>query len=172
MNKTKNLVYSAFFIALGIVLPIVFHAFGKAGNVLLPMHIPVLIAGMLLSPSYALMIGMVTPILSSVLTSMPPLMPMLPIMVFELGTYGFIAAIMIKRYKVSVIVALLVSMVIGRLVAGLVVYLMTTLFLVKMPSPIAFVTGAVATGLPGIVIQLILVPVVVYAIEKSKIIEK
>jgi len=168
MNKTKQLVYSALFIALGVVIPIAFHFFNMGGKVFLPMHIPVLIAGLLLNPLYAFLVGLITPLLSSVLTQMPPVMPMLPIMMVELATYALVASIMRVKYKKSIIISLIIAMILGRVMAGLTVFLMANLFAVKIAGPIEFVSAGVVTGAIGILIQLIFIPAIVYAIEKTR----
>lgn len=166
-TKTKELVLSGLLIALGLVLPMAFHLFNAGGPVFLPMHIPVLLGGMILSPIFALLVGVLTPIVSNLLTSMPPLMPMLPIMIVELGLYGLIASILRKKLNLNVFISLIVSMIIGRIGAGLVVYVMTSVFAVQFAPPIAFVIGGLSKGIPGIIIQLIFIPIIVKALEKS-----
>lgn len=161
---TKEIVLSGLLLATGILLPMIFHAVGMTGPIFLPMHIPVLIGGMLLSPYLALVLGIVTPLLSSVLTGMPVLFPMAPIMVVELGTYGLIAALCIRKFKLNVILALIISMIAGRIMAGVTVALLIQLFSVQM-NPILFVQGAIITGLPGLIIQIILIPTLVYLIK-------
>lgn len=85
-----NLTQAGLLIALGILIPFVTgHAFGVQGTVLLPMHFTVLLAGFLLGPFWGAVIGVLTPLISSVLTGMPPAFPMLPLMIGELGTYGW-----------------------------------------------------------------------------------
>lgn len=167
LTKTKELVLSGLLIALGLVLPMAFHLFKAGGPVFLPMHIPVLLGGMILSPVFALLVGVLTPIVSNLLTSMPPLMPMLPIMIVELGLYGLIASILRKKLNLNVFISLIVSMIIGRIGAGLVVYVMTSVFAVQFAPPIAFVIGGISKGIPGIIIQLIFIPIIVKAVEKS-----
>ena len=155
LTKTKELVLSGLLIALGLVLPMAFHLFKAGGPVFLPMHIPVLLGGMILSPVFALLVGVLTPIVSNLLTSMPPLMPMLPIMIVELGLYGLVASILRKKLNLNVFISLIISMIIGRIGAGLVVYVMTSVFAVQFAPPIAFVIGGISKGIPGIIIQLI-----------------
>ncbi len=167
LTKTKELVLSGLLIALGLVLPMAFHLFKAGGPVFLPMHIPVLLGGMILSPVFALLVGVLTPIVSNLLTSMPPLMPMLPIMIVELGLYGLVASILRKKLNLNVFISLIVSMIIGRIGAGLVVYVMTSVFAVQFAPPIAFVIGGISKGIPGIIIQLIFIPIIVKAVEKS-----
>src|SRR5690554_5931322 len=104
---TRKLVLMAFFIALGIALPISFHVFGDVARVLSPMHIPVFIAGALLGPVAGLIIGALTPLLSSIFTGMPPLIPMLPIMFFELAIYGWVTGYLFRIKKLNIFVSLL-----------------------------------------------------------------
>lgn len=170
-RKTKDLVLAGLFIALGILFPIVFHTFGAAaGRVFLPMHIPVLLAGFFLPPGYAAIVGIVTPLLSSVLTGMPLLYPSGILMAVELCLYALAASLMYRRLArkgrkgiVPIIASLLVAMAAGRVAAGLGVWVLVGLFGADMPSPLAYIAGGVATGLPGIVIQIVLVPAIVLA---------
>lgn len=157
MNKTREIVYAGLLIALGYVLPIIFHTFSMGGPAFLPMHIPVLIAGLLLSPKIVLLVGVITPILSSLLTGMPPIYPMLPIMIVELATYGVIAAVCFRKYDLGYYKSLIIAMLAGRITAGLVVAVLAIGFGLPM-SPIPYVIGAIVTGLPGIAIQLVIVP--------------
>ncbi len=162
--KIKELVLSGLLLATGILLPMVFHMVGMTGPIALPMHIPVLIGGFLLSPQLALALGIITPILSGMLTGMPVIFPMAVIMAFELGTYGLVASIASRKFKLSPILSLIISMIAGRITAGLTVAALVQLFGVKM-NPLMYVKGAVITGIPGIIIQLIFVPSLVYAIK-------
>lgn len=167
MKKTNALILSGVFIALGIVLPMAFHLFGGAGPVFLPMHIPVLIAGFFLSPLLALAVGVITPFLSSILTGMPPMFPMMPIMMLELGVYGLTISLVRKKVTQNPYVALLIAMVIGRVAAGSMVYVLSTFFSAKLPPVSVFIIGAVTRGLPGIAIQLVLLPLIVLALTRS-----
>lgn len=166
MNRisTKEIVLSGLLLATGILLPMVFHMFGMTGPIVLPMHIPVLIGGFLLSPVLALLLGMVTPVISGLLTGMPVMFPMSIIMAFELGTYGLIASLARRKLKLSIIPSLIISMVAGRISAGLIVAVLAQLFNLQM-NPLVFVKGAIITGVPGIIIQLIFIPPLVYAIN-------
>ncbi len=157
MNKTREIVYAGLLIAIGYVLPMIFHMFNMGGPAFLPMHIPVLIAGLLLSPQSALLVGMVTPVLSSLLTGMPPIYPMLPIMFFELATYGLITALCFGKFNLGYFKSLTIAMIAGRIVAGLVVAVLAVGFGLPM-SPVPYILGAIATGLPGIAIQYVVVP--------------
>lgn len=145
----------------------IFHQFSMGGPAFLPMHIPVLIGSMLLGPASGLLIGMVTPVLSSVLTGMPPTFPMLPIMFFELAIYGLVAGYLYKTLKLNVIVSLVLAMIAGRIAAGIVVFVLAQFFGFQGPGPIPFIQGAIITGLPGIVIQLVLVPIVLNLVRRN-----
>lgn len=163
--KIRNLVQAGLFVAIGILLPMIFHQFNMGGPAFLPMHIPVLLAGLLLGKTEGLIVGMLTPVLSSQLTGMPPAIPMLPIMFFELATYGLAAGLFYKELKYGLFPSLILSMLVGRIVVGLVVFVMATGFGFDF-QPISYVIGGIVTGLPGIIIQLIFVPLIVTQLEK------
>ncbi|NMA85532.1 MAG: ECF transporter S component [Epulopiscium sp.] len=162
----KELVLSGVFIAMGLVFPIAFHAIGGGGPVFLPMHIPVLIAGFFLSWPFTLAVGVLTPILSSLLTGMPLFFPVLPYMVLELATYGTIVSFLYRDLKRNVYMALIISMVCGRVMAGAAVWVLATFFMAKLPSPILFIQAAILKGIPGILIQLIFIPAIVLTAKK------
>lgn len=164
-TNTTNLVIGGLLLAIGVIVPSIFHATGIPGNVFSPMHIPVLLGGFLLPPVYALLLGMITPFINSLLTGMPPMFPMVVIMTFELGVYGFVASVLYRKLRVPVLISLVISMIIGRIVAGGVVYALVVFFSQKM-DPVLFVQGAVITGLPGIAIQIILIPILMHAINR------
>lgn len=164
MSHTRKLINVAMFIALGVTLPVAFHLAGGAGSVFLPMHIPVLMAGVLLGLKGGLAAGMLTPIVSSLTTGMPPVMPMLPIMVIELGVYGALSGYFYQKYKLPLVWSLAGAMLVGRLAAVLVVAGMAAMFAVKI-QPLPFIVGAISTGLPGIVIQLLFIPLIVKKLE-------
>lgn len=164
-TNTKNIVLAGLLIAIGLIVPSIFHTTGINGRVFLPMHIPVLLGGFLLSPLYALLVGMITPLVNSLLTGMPPLFPTAIIMMFELGAYGLIASYVYRKFKMPLIISLILSMVAGRLVASLVTYIFVLAFSLKI-DPIFILTGGVIFALPGIIIQIILIPVLMHGIEK------
>lgn len=168
MNKkfnTRELILAGVLLALGIVVPMIFHTVGIMGTVFLPMHIPVLIGGLLISPVLALLLGVITPILNSILTGMPPMFPMAVIMMFELGAYGLFSSIATRKLKLNSILALIVSMILGRVVAGVTVFILSSYFGVQL-NPIVFAKSGIIAGLPGITIQLILIPSLVYALSR------
>jgi uncharacterized membrane protein len=158
----QTAVRGAVLIAAGVLLPMLFHASGVAGSVFLPMHIPVLLAGLLLGPSAGAFVGIITPICSSLLTGMPPLFPSLPIMIPELAVYGLVGGIL--RPNRGVFVAMFTAMLAGRLVAGIMVWFMAQL--IALPwTPWAYVNASVLKGAPGILLQLLFIPVVTKRLE-------
>lgn len=164
MNKTRKLAAGSVFVAFGVILPIVFHALGPMGKVFLPMHIPVLIAGLFLGGSAGLLVGVITVILSSFLTGMPPVLPTLPIMAVELAVYGAIGGYLYTKRGWHLLVSLLVAMIIGRCAAAVAVYGMVSMLHISL-KPVTYLTGAIVTGLPGIAVQLMLVPILVKRLE-------
>ncbi len=163
-DQVKKLTFSAFFLALGLVLPFAFHSFGPgAGAIFLPMHIPVLLCGFLCGAGYGALIGALTPLVSSALTGMPVFMPNGVAMCFELMTYGFLSGLIVK--KLPLYVSLLITMLSGRIVSGLV-----NLVLLSMAGKAytmeIFLTASFVTALPGIVLQLLIVPLLVKVVKK------
>jgi len=166
MTRTQKLTVTGMLFAIGIILPFATaHGLGMSGGVLLPMHIPVFICGLLCGPWYGLFCGIFLPVINSLLTGMPPIYPLMPIMVCELATYGLISGIFyhktpLKNKKIGVYVAMLIAMICGRVVYGLVFHF---LLLLNPALKVATVWVAIATGVPGIIVQLLLVPAVVFA---------
>ncbi len=164
-TKSKEIVLSGLFIALGLLVPILFHAVGGAGPVFLPMHLPVLIGGFILSPKFAVLVGLLTPLLSSVLTGMPIFMPMAFIMMAELGIYGLTVSLL-KEKGINNIITLISAMILGRISAVIAVAIFVNLIGIKFAPPVTFIIGAVTTGIPGIIIQLIFIPILLTAVKK------
>ncbi len=166
MSKTKELTTLGLFLALGIVLPYATgHAMGIPGTILLPMHIPVLLIGFLYGPCIGLGLGVMIPFLSFLFTGMPGAL-MLPVMLVELGLYGFMSGLLYKKYQWNVYVSLLCTMVAGRFGYLLTVYVLGDLLGLAAFGQVASVLTAVATGLPGIILQIVLVPALVKILKK------
>lgn len=169
MKQTKKLILSTMFLALGLVLPFFTGQIREIGNKLLPMHIPVLLCGFLCGPQYGLLVGFITPLLRSLLFSMPPL-PRAIGMAFELATYGAVTGLLYRKLpksKARIYISLLIAMVAGRLVWGIVSILIYGIegsaFTWQM-----FAGGAFLNAIPGIVVQIILIPVLMLALEKAR----
>lgn len=163
--NTRKTVYAAVILALSIAIPAIFHFTALPGNIFLPMHLPVLVGGLLLGPVYGLIIGMLAPILNFFLTNMPPV-PMLYIMIFELGAYGFFTGLLYKKSN-RLFISLLASLVIGRIVAAIIVFILVQTMTGFDANPLVWFTGSFVKSFPGIAIQLILVPLIVSRIELS-----
>ncbi|GHU53764.1 hypothetical protein FACS1894132_06860 [Clostridia bacterium] len=182
MSQTKKITIGGLLVAIGILLPyFISHVWGMKGNMLLPMHIPVLLAGLLCGPAIGGIAGLLTPFLSNLFTGMPPTFPMLPIMLGELLTYGVVSGLLRSKLKLPVLPSLLIAMVFGRIISGITVFLMLDfdLFMsadkANIPfakSPLAFEISAVTTGIPGIIAQIILIPAIILALRKYTNIEK
>lgn len=173
MKKTQitKLVYTAICIALGLLLPMVNKVPGvNLGAILLPMHIPVLLAGFLCGIPYATFCGFILPLLNFALTGRPMLYPVGIAMMFELGAYGCITAVLYKLTKGKIYISLIGGMLGGRIVLGIA---NTILFGLKgNPYGLSvFLTSAFVNALPGIVIQLIVIPAIIYALKKAKLTE-
>ena len=167
-SRARYIAHTALYLALAVLLPIGFHAFGIAGRVFLPMHIPVLLAGFLVGPGCGLLVGLLAPGLSHLLTGMPPPYAV-PLMTLELPIYGLIAGLAYKRLKLNIYVALLVALVLGRLMFGLGLFVLGLFMDLPYTAAIFFSAGgALWMGLPGIAIQVVLIPVIVAAVSRKR----
>ncbi|MDO5017914.1 MAG: ECF transporter S component [Lagierella massiliensis] len=163
--NTKKMVYSAVVLALSVAIPALFHLTGIPGNILLPMHLPVLIGGLLLGPVYGLIVGLIAPILNFLLTNMPQV-PILYIMIFELGAYGFFSGFLYKKTK-KLFISLLLALLLGRIVAAFTVFILVQTMSGFAQNPMLWFKGSFIKSFPGIIVQLLLIPLVVSRIELS-----
>lgn len=173
-----NLVLGALFLALALVLPFLTGQIPEIGSMLCPMHLPVLLAGFVCGGPVAALVGFVAPLLRFLLFTMPPIYPVGLAMAFELCTYGLLSGVLYngvfkKKNAVSVYASLLIAMAAGRIVWGVV-----RLILAGIGGDAgaftfaAFISGAITTAVPGIIVQLILIPVIVLALKKAKLIDR
>ena len=171
--KRRNIldfVLGAMFLALGLVLPFLTGQIPQIGSMLLPMHIPVILCGLICGAKYGVTVGFVLPLMRSALFSMPPLYPTAIAMALELATYGFLAGFLFEKARWKCIKSLyrclVVAMVGGRIVWGVAM----AVLLGSGNSGFtfsAFITGAVLNAIPGIILQLILIPVIMFALNKT-----
>lgn len=171
--KVKKLTFGALCLALSLLLPQVFHLIGmqQAGSIFLPMHLPVFLGGMLLGPIYGLFLGIFSPLMSSILTGMPRT-EIVIFMMCELATYGMVSGLLFQYFQFNkkrggLFSSLIIAMISGRIVYGTVITVATYLFHIPMGS-FEVVLISTLTGLPGIIIQLILVPIIVTSLEKTQ----
>ena len=169
LSYVKSIVFTAVCAALCIVVPMAFHTIPNAGVVFLPMHIPVLLCGLICGWPYGLVCGLLGPLLSSVTTGMPPA-AMLPSMMVECATYGLVTGLAMHFVRTRSAVAdlyisLITAMLLGRVVAGVA----KSLIFSPGTAPFAWVTTSLVTGSPGIIIQLVLMPTIVFALTQAKL---
>jgi len=178
IELTKIILF-ALFLALGWLLPLLTGQIPEIGSMLLPMHIPVIIAGFVLGPYYGLLLGFVTPLTRSLLFGMPPIYPTSFAMAFELATYGFVSGFLYNLFArklklnqiFSTYLSLIIAMLLGRLVWGLV---KTFIGLASSDgfTFAIFLSGAFITAWPGIVLQIVLIPLIIIILNKLKLIDK
>jgi hypothetical protein len=164
-NHTRQLTYSAFFIAVGILLPMFFHFSGLSGAIFLPMHIPVLLGGLLLGRRFGFMIGLLTPLVSGLCTGMPPLWPAAPMMMVELGLYGMVGGWLYQRLHWPLLAALAGAMAAGRLGMALMVGLFASTLGLRT-SPLIYVELTCLHGVPGMLVQLLFIPLTVRLLQR------
>ena len=170
MSAVKKTVISALCVAMCVVLPMAFHTIPEAGNICSPMHIPVLLCGLICGPLYGLLCGLAGPVLSTFITGMPPA-AYLPSMLAELAVYGVVTGVMTGLVRtgnkcLNVYVSLCTAMLLGRVVAGVI---RAFVFARGSYSVSVWISSYFITSWPGIVIHLILVPTVYFALEKARI---
>lgn len=167
----KKIMLTAICITLCIVLPMALHFIPNVGTVLCPMHIPVLLCGLACGWKYGLLCGLCGPVLSSILTGMPPL-PILPSMIVECATYGCVVGLMVrtiytKKICVDLYISLIIAMLSGRMLYGIVNALIfaraTTTFL-------TWAMTSFVVSLPAILLQLIVLPTLVLTLMKANLI--
>ena len=172
-SPARQIVLAALFLALAFVLPMVTGHVPQVGNMLCPMHFPVLLCGFVLGGPWGLAVGFVAALLRSVLFGMPPMFPIAISMAFELATYGLVSGAMYRRVKHTLpmmYATLLTAMVAGRLVWGAVRFVLAGLTGGSFPFS-AFLSGALLTAVPGIVAQLVLIPLLLTALQKAGLLD-
>ena len=139
-STTRSLVLAALFLALAFVLPMITGHVPQVGNMLCPMHFPILLCGFVLGGPWGLAVGFIAPLVRSVLFGMPPMFPIAIAMAFELAAYGLVSGVLWHKVKHTVS---------------------------SFPFS-AFLSGALLTAVPGIVAQLVLIPLILIALQKAK----
>lgn len=166
ITKTQRLVSAGLLTAVGLILPyFTAHIFGLPGTVLLPMHIPVFLIGLICGPYYGAICGLIIPTMSSLLTGMPTVFPMLPIMAGELTVYGFISGLLHQKTG-RVYLSMIPAMICGRVIYGLIFTALTMAGGEELRA--LSVSAAFIQGLPGIAVQLVLIPVIVKTIARHR----
>ena len=170
--QVRKLVYSALCLAIALVLPFLTGQIPEIGAMLCPMHFPVLLCGFVCGWPWGLAVGVISPLLRSFMFSMPPMFPVAVAMAVEMGVFGVVSGALYRtlpKTKWRVYPALLIAMVLGRIAWGGVQFLLAglqgTVF-----TPELFMAGAVFGAIPGIVLQLLLIPVLVIALDQGKLV--
>lgn len=171
MNSTqlRKLTYSALYMAIALILPFVTGQIPEIGAMLCPMHIPALLCGFMCGWPWGVAVGFISPLLRSVMFGMPAMFPAAIAMAFELAVYGGMAGLLYSRLphkKWMIYAALLISMIAGRVVWGAVQALLAGLSGNSFTWTL-FLTGAVINAIPGIIMQLALIPVLVVTMDKA-----
>ncbi len=174
--KTKktvvNIALSGMFLALAFVMPFLTGQIPEIGSMLCPMHIPVLICSFVCGAPYGLIVGAIAPVFRSLTLGMPTLFPKAIAMTFELAVYGLMAGLLYKalpKKKINIYISLLGAMAVGRVAWGIAMFTIMGFDISKF-SLATFWAGAVTNAIPGIILQIILIPIVVMILENANLI--
>ena len=169
-NYVRNLTLAAMFLAIGLLLPIFTGQIKQIGSMLLPMHIPVILCGLICGWQYGLGVGFILPLLRSAIFGMPILFPTGISMAFELAAYGFVVGFLYSHSRWKCVVALyrcmIIAMLSGRIVWGIVQTILLGLGENGFTFS-AFIAGAFLNAIPGIILQLTLIPAIMIALNKT-----
>ncbi len=168
-TNVKKLTGSAIMLAVALVLPLFTMQIPAIGKALCPMHFPVLLCGMLFGPLWGGAVGFIAPLLRFVIFGMPIIFPTGIGMSAELLTYGLCAGIMIKLLpkKIGfVYISLFTAMLAGRIVWAI-ARTFLTFFGGEAFTFAVFVAGGFTDAVPGILLQVVLIPVLYLAFEKA-----
>jgi thiamine transporter ThiT len=173
-NKIFKMVLAALFLAFAYVMPFLTGQIPEIGSMLCPMHIPVLLCGFICGFPWGLAVGFIAPIFRALTLGMPPLFPVAVCMAFELAAYGAIAGVMhriLPRKKPFIYCSLLAAMIVGRLIWGAAMFICMGAAGGSFTLSV-FLAGAVTNAIPGIIAQIVIVPVLVMILDNPKITKK
>ena len=167
--QVNKLVLAALFLNIGLVLPFFTGNIPQFGAMLLPMHLPVLLCGIILGPRYGALVGLILPLTRFFMVGMPPLFPTAISMTFELAAYGLVIGILYARLPKTV--PCLYASLIGAMLVGRVVWAATRVVMMGLTDVVfsfeLFLAGAFINAVPGIILQIVLVPTLVLALKKA-----
>lgn len=170
-NKILKMILAALFLALAYVMPFLTGQIPEIGSMLCPLHIPVLLCGFICGWHWGLVIGFIAPLFRSLTLGMPPFFPTAVCMAFELAAYGAIAGLMHKmlpRKKPYIYISLLTAMIFGRFVWGVAMFIFVGINGGSFTFA-AFVAGAFINAIPGIIIQIVLIPILVMLLDNPRV---
>lgn len=172
-KQTKKLTLAAMFFAIGLVLPFFIAQIPAIGQMLLPMHIPVLLCGLIVGWEYGLAVGFFLPLVRSILFGMPAMFPNAVSMAFELATYGLVIGWLYGHAKWQCVKSLyrcmISAMLAGRLVWGGVRIVLLGVSGVPFGWQL-FLAGAFFNAIPGIILQLVMIPALMVSLNRAKIV--
>lgn len=173
MNNVKKLAVTAMLFAVGMVLPFFTGQIPAIGKMLLPMHIPVLLCGFIVGWQYGALIGFLLPIVRGLVFGMPPLYPNAVAMAFEMAAYGFVSGYLYSHARWQCTKMLYISLVTAML-AGRIVWAFAEVILLGIGGNIftwkMFAAGAFLNAIPGIIVQLTLIPLIMVALRRAKVV--
>lgn len=173
MNNVKKLAVTAMLFAVGMVLPFFIGQIPAIGKMLLPMHIPVLLCGFIVGWQYGALIGFLLPIVRGLVFGMPPLYPNAVAMAFEMAAYGFVSGYLYSHARWQCTKMLYISLVTAML-AGRIVWAFVEVILLGIGGNIftwkMFAAGAFLNAIPGIIVQLTLIPLIMVALRRAKVV--
>ena len=172
-NHVLKLTLSALFLAMAYVLPFLTGQIPEIGAMLCPLHIPALLCGFICGGPWGLAVGFIAPLFRSMILGMPPMFPGAVCMAFEMAVYGAVVGFLYRKLpqkKSSIYVALITAMILGRMVWGLAMMVCMGISGGAFTFG-AFIAGAITNAIPGIAVQLILIPILVMALEKANVVD-
>ena len=172
-NELLKMSLAALFLALAYVMPFLTGQIPEIGSMLCPMHLPVLLCGFICGWPWGLAVGLIAPIFRSLTLGMPPLFPTAVCMAFELAAYGAVAGLMHKllpKKKLYIYCSLITAMAVGRLIWGAMMYICMGIRGGSFTFT-AFLSGAILNAVPGIIVQIILIPILVMVLDNPKILK-
>ena len=162
-DDIRRIPLAAMFTALGVLFPQLFHLLGL-GSTFLPMFLPVLTAAVLLRVRLAMTVAVLTPILSWMLTGMPPLSPpILPLLIIELIATAALVSILRLQLRWAVLPAIAAGFLLDRLLLLVIIEAVTAISGIHHPL---LGPAAVLAGIPGVVMNLAVIPPVILLIER------
>ena len=164
---------AALFLALAYVMPFLTGQIPEIGSMLCPMHLPVLLCGFICGWPWGLVVGLIAPIFRSLTLGMPPIFPTAVCMAFELAAYGIVAGLMHKllpKKKPFIYCSLITAMIVGRLVWGVAMYVCMGVRGGSFTLS-AFLSGAIVNAVPGIIVQIVLIPILVMVLDNPKVLK-
>ncbi|MBQ4561701.1 MAG: ECF transporter S component [Clostridia bacterium] len=172
-NSIIKMILAALFLALAYVMPFLTGQIPEVGAMLCPLHIPVILSGFICGPYWGLAVGFIAPLLRSLVLGMPPLFPTAVCMAFELAVYGGVSGLMhriLPKKKPYIYCSLIIAMTVGRLVWGAAMMICAGIGGTEFGFA-AFVAGAFTNAIPGIIVQIILIPVLVMVLDNPKVLK-